>query len=192
MENKRENEFSGNGEPGLPFLAPDAFSRLDETDDHLFYDRDRFVNHLDSLALDTVKRLIGELVHEENPVILDLMAGWDSHLPGNLEPSKVVGLGLNERELAGNQVLDEFVVKDVNRDPQLPFEDNAFDVVLNIVSVDYLVHPIEVFKEVGRVLRPIPRSGHQAMTRLWRFSRNPTQTRARSPGSQPQTVRSAP
>jgi len=154
MENKREKEFSDSSEISLPFLAPDAFTRLDESDDSLFYKKDRFVSHLDSLALHTVKRLIGELVVEENPVILDLMAGWDSHLPEGLKPSRVVGLGLNERELAENKALDEIVVKDINKDPGLPFEDETFDVVLNAVSVDYLVHPIEIFKEVGRILKP--------------------------------------
>ena len=45
------------------FLYPsDAFSRLDETNDQVFYARDRFVSHLDSLALSTIEKLIGELV----------------------------------------------------------------------------------------------------------------------------------
>jgi len=39
------------------------------------------VSHLDSLALATVEKLIETLVVEENPAILDLMAGWDSHIP---------------------------------------------------------------------------------------------------------------
>lgn len=145
---------SDTSEYNLTFLAPDAFSRPDEADDGLFYAKDRFVSHLDSLALCTLKRLIGELVIEKNPVILDLMAGWDSHLPEDLRPSRVVGLGLNERELAENKALDEIVVKDINLDPELPFGNDFFDVVLNTVSVDYMVHPIEIFKEAGRVLKP--------------------------------------
>ncbi len=56
-------------------LSEDSFSRLDETDDSIFYATDRFVQHLDSLALATVERLIGELIIEDAPVILDLMAG---------------------------------------------------------------------------------------------------------------------
>jgi SAM-dependent methyltransferase len=146
--------ISDTSELNLIFLTPDAFTRLDESDDSLFYAKDRFVSHLDSFALQTVERLIGELVVEEKPAILDLMAGWDSHLPRDLNPSKVVGLGLNVRELAENKALDEIVVKDLNKDPGLPFEDDTFDVVLNTVSVDYLVHPVEIFKEVGRILKP--------------------------------------
>jgi len=137
-----------------PITGGDAFSRLDESKDSLFYATDRFVSHLDAVALDTVEKLIGRLVVEERPVILDLMASWDSHIPEGLRPSRVVGLGLNENELRQNQALSEFVVHDLNREPRLPFPDNAFDAVLNTVSVDYLTRPEEVFKDVGRILKP--------------------------------------
>jgi SAM-dependent methyltransferase len=38
--------------------------------------------------------------------------------------------------------------------PKMPYEENSFDVVTCVVSVDYLNKPLEVFKEVARVLRP--------------------------------------
>jgi len=137
-----------------PIFVTDAFSRLDESDDSEFYSRDRFVSHLDSLALSTVEKLIGTLVVEEGPAILDLMAGWDSHIPGNLRVSEIVGLGLNENELGENKALSEAVVHNLNEDPHLPFSDSRFDVVINTVSVDYMTKPVEVFREVRRVLKP--------------------------------------
>ena len=137
-----------------PIFMEDAFSRLDEGDDTRFYSRDRLVNHLDSFALNTVKEVIGQLVVEENPVILDLMAGWDSHIPEKLKPSKVVGLGLNENELSRNTALSEVVIHDLNKDPSLPFSDHTFDVVINTVSVDYMTKPLQVFREIGRILEP--------------------------------------
>ena len=137
-----------------PIFGTDAFSRLDESDDLEFYSRDRFVSHLDSLALSTVEKLIGTLVVEESPAILDLMAGWDSHIPEDLRAREAVGLGLNENELKKNKVLSEAVIHDLNKDPYLPFPDNRFDAVINTVSVDYMTKPAEVFKEVGRVLKP--------------------------------------
>jgi hypothetical protein len=82
-----------------PLFKKGAFSRLDETDDMVFYSKDRFVDHLDSLALDIVERLIETLIVEEKPVILDLMAGWNSHIPDDIKPERVVGLGLNNNEL---------------------------------------------------------------------------------------------
>jgi SAM-dependent methyltransferase len=157
-------------------LPPDSFSRLDETDDAIFYDEPRLVSHLDQVALDTIERIIGQLVVEPAPAILDLMASWDSHLPDALEPSRVVGLGLNRAELDQNAALDERVIHDLNRDPTLPFEDASFDVVLNVASVDYLVRPLEVFREVGRVLRPgglclvlfSNRMFHSKAIKIWR------------------------
>lgn len=137
-----------------PTNLAEAFSRLDDSDDRSFYARDRFVDHLDAVALNTVKELIGQLVVEKAPVVLDLMAGWDSHIPDSVRPSRVVGLGLNEHELSQNKGMTETVLHDLNHDLTLPFPDNTFDVVLNTVSVDYLVKPFEVFKDVGRVLKP--------------------------------------
>ncbi len=39
-------------------------------------------------------------------------------------------------------------------DPRLPYGDNSFDVITNAVSVDYLAKPLEVFREMHRVLKP--------------------------------------
>jgi SAM-dependent methyltransferase len=136
------------------FLGENDFSRLDESDDLEFYSLDRFVSHLDSLALTTVQKIIENLVVEERPVILDLMAGWDSHLPEGLHTARLVGLGLNQNELQGNRALTEYRIHDLNRDPTIPFPDRTFDAVLNTVSIDYLTHPLRIFEEVNRVLKP--------------------------------------
>jgi len=132
----------------------DAFSREDGHDDRLFYEKDRFVAHLDSEALATVEDIIGQLIVEDHPVVMDLMASWDSHIPRHIRPARLVGLGLNANELAANEDLDETVIHDLNDNPELPFDDETFDVVINTVSVDYLVHPFKVFREVGRILKP--------------------------------------
>ncbi len=134
--------------------SKDAFSRTDERDDALFYEKDRFVSHLDTTALATVEKIIGGLITEKSPVILDLMSGWDSHLPDSLKPYYLAGVGLNKNELYKNPDLDEYVLRDINKDATLPFKDNTFDAVLNTVSVDYMTKPVELFKEVKRVLKP--------------------------------------
>jgi len=61
---------------------------------------------------------------------------------------------MNAEELARNDRLTEFVTSDLNQDPRLPFDDESFDVVNCVVSVDYLTQPREVFQEIYRVLRP--------------------------------------
>jgi SAM-dependent methyltransferase len=82
------------------------------------------------------------------------MSSWRSHLPQILDPQRVVGLGLNRAEMADNPALTDIVIHNVNRQPRLPFDDAAFDGAVMTVSVQYLTHPIEVFANVGRVLRP--------------------------------------
>lgn len=159
----------------------DAFSRQDESDDSEFYALDRFVEHLDTVALDTVEKLMGALVVEKRPAILDLMAGWDSHIPETLKPDEVVGLGLNRNELSRNKALTERVFHDVNKDAKLPFEDGRFDVVLNTVSVDYMTKPFPVFREVARVLKPgglflvifSNRMFPEKVVKIWRESSEP-------------------
>jgi SAM-dependent methyltransferase len=61
---------------------------------------------------------------------------------------------LNAVEMAENPQLIAAVVHDLNRDPGLPFEDATFGAVVCAVSVQYLTRPLEVFREVRRVLRP--------------------------------------
>ena len=136
----------------LAWFSPEDLGRDDETPDEVFYTKPRFVDHLDSLALETVEEIYGRLIPADS-AILDLMAGPDSHLAKVSDPAMVVGLGLNRTELEANHVLSDRVIQDLNCDPLLPFPDNRFDVVVNTVSVDYLTRPLEVFREVSRVLK---------------------------------------
>ena len=133
------------------FHAEDMM-RDDESPDREFYETPRFVDHLDSLALSTVEELYGRLI-PGGAKILDLMAGPESHLGRVKSPVTVVGLGLNIEELEANKALNEYVMHDLNANPELPFESDTFDVVINTVSVDYITQPIEVFREVSRVLK---------------------------------------
>jgi SAM-dependent methyltransferase len=133
-------------------LQPEFFRRLDDSDDELFYLTPRLVVHIDDAAI----RTVGEIYLSRLPrggAILDLMSSWRSHLPPELMPSRVVGLGLNRSEMEDNPALTEIVTHNLNRAPQLPFEDASFDGVVLTVSVQYLIHPLEVFAEVGRVLK---------------------------------------
>ena len=135
------------------FLTGDALSREDESPDSLFYRSPRMVQHIDSRAVEEISRLYGRLF-ASGDTLLDLMASWTSHLPEQLMPRSVTGLGLNGEELDANRRLTRRVVQDLNIQPRLPFDDHAFDGVMCTVSVEYLIHPLAVFKEVSRVLRP--------------------------------------
>ena len=135
-----------------PALPKETFRRYDETPDKHFYSTPRLVTHIDDLAIAAVTQLYREFFQPDGE-ILDLMSSWVSHLPPEIEYKRVVGLGMNEVELRRNPRLDEYVVQNLNRTPELPFGDREFDGVGICVSIDYLVRPVEVLREVGRVLR---------------------------------------
>jgi SAM-dependent methyltransferase len=134
-------------------LPHSAFRRLDESPDEEFYRLPRFVTHIDDNAVAAVTQLYRRFF-PAGGAILDLMSSWVSHLPPEVTYRRVVGIGMNGQELAENPFLDEWHVRNLNRDPDLPFGNGEFDGAAICVSIQYLTHPIEVLREVGRVLRP--------------------------------------
>ncbi len=136
-------------------LAPELLRRQDESADELFYAQPRLLAHIDDEAISALGEFLREVI-PEGAEVLDLMSAFVSHLPEGVRASsrRVAGLGMNAEELAANRQLSEHVVHNLNREPVLPYGDGSFDVALCTVSVQYLLRPIEVFREVGRVLRP--------------------------------------
>jgi SAM-dependent methyltransferase len=133
-------------------IPEDAFRRTDEVPDEEFYRTSRIVTHIDDGAIAAVTQLYRELF----PVggeILDLMSSWVSHLPPEVAYRRVIGLGMNEVELRRNERLASYIVQNLNINPELPFGEAEFDGVGICVSIDYLTRPVEVLREVGRVLK---------------------------------------
>jgi len=135
------------------FLDQAALERADEAADPEFYVKPRLVGHLDTRASGHIAALYAGLLPAGGRV-LDLMSAYQSHLPPGLELGEVVGLGLNQQELAANPALDRAVIHDLNLEPRLPFDDASFDAIVCTASVEYLTQPREVFVDAARVLRP--------------------------------------
>ncbi|WP_089940936.1 class I SAM-dependent methyltransferase [Candidatus Entotheonella palauensis] len=135
-----------------PFL-PEHFARLDEDPDPVFYDMPRKVVHIDDHAIEEVKQFFRDTLPSDG-VILDLMSSWRSHWPPDMPKQKLVGLGMNAEEMSENPDLDDFVIHDLNSNPLLPFEEATFDAVVVTVSIQYMTQPVEVFREVHRILKP--------------------------------------
>lgn len=131
----------------------DPFSRVDESPDPEFYVLPRFVEHIDEVAIADVVALHREVLPAGGE-ILDLMSSWVSHLPDDVGYERVVGLGMNEAELAANPRLTERVVHDLNADPNLPFDDASFDAAAICVSIQYLTRPVNVLRDLRAVVRP--------------------------------------
>lgn len=136
-----------------PFISGHMLGREDEQPDHLFYQTDRFVPHIDTTASRQLSKLYGRMISPEDRV-LDLMAGWTSHLPETFSGGHIYGLGMNPNELGANPLLANVIVQDLNHTQALPFDDHFFDAVICSLSVEYLTRPVQVFGQVGRVLKP--------------------------------------
>lgn len=141
-----------NGSP-TDFFSDSPYVRSDEEADPIFYDQPRLVTHIDNKAIDTISTLYGNIL-KPGMRVLDLMSSWRSHVPESLKLESLVGLGMNSEEMENNPQLTSHVVHDLNMDPRLPFDDHTFDAVICTVSVEYMIHPFNVFIDLARVLKP--------------------------------------
>ena len=134
-------------------LRPENRTKLDPSNDSDFYSVPRFVTHVDEDFIDQLTELYREKL-QPNTRILDLMSSWVSHLPEDMEFDHVEGHGMNHEELKKNPRLNSYFVQNLNRNPQIPLQDEDFDAVLITVSVQYLQYPEAVLAEIHRLLKP--------------------------------------
>jgi SAM-dependent methyltransferase/FKBP-type peptidyl-prolyl cis-trans isomerase 2 len=140
------------GKHPTDFFSGNPFKREDERPDDRFYQQPRFVNHIDEHAVKMVSGIYDRFLQDDMHV-LDLMSSWTSHIPDRLNLKKFTGLGLNQKELNKNARLTERIVQDLNQNPILPLETGSYDAVICSLSIEYLIHPFDVFKEIARVLK---------------------------------------
>jgi SAM-dependent methyltransferase len=137
----------------LPELPPDAFLKEDASPDPLFYQQPRFVTHIDEGAIAAVTAAYRALF-PTGGTVLDLMGSWVAHLPPEIDYAEVIGHGMNEAELKANPRYTRYFLQDLNANPLLPLANASIDAAAICVSVQYLQHPVAVFREVKRVLKP--------------------------------------
>jgi len=140
--------------PGVvtEFITANAFERDDSAEDSVFYAQPRLVAHLDTMARQQFTRLYARFV-KPGMKVLDLMSSWQSHLPADVEV-ELTGLGMNAEEMGHNPQLNHSVILDLNRASQLPFTQGQFDLAICTVSVEYLIDPVNVFRQVAAALNP--------------------------------------
>ena len=131
-------------------FPPGFFDRADEAADAWFYEAPRLVTHIDDAAIGAVGELYDEL-HIDGDV-LDLMGSWVSHF--RRPPRHLRVLGMSRAELDANPAAAERIVHDLNAEPSIPLPAESVDDAVCCVSVDYLTQPVQVFRDVARVLRP--------------------------------------
>ena len=101
-----------------PF-KPNFFEREDDSPDALFYAQPRLLVHIDDYAIEAASKLYGELLPPRS-AILDVMSSFKSHMPPELEWTRLCGLGMNDEELRANEQLTEYLVHNLNTKPALP------------------------------------------------------------------------
>ncbi|KAH9866884.1 hypothetical protein IAQ61_007473, partial [Plenodomus lingam] len=142
--------------PKWPY-SPSDFQRTDPTPDALFYHHPRLVTHIDDAAITRLTAYYAAALPQTG-TLLDLCTSWKSFYPPSLHTAihshhlTVYGLGLNALEMQQNPVFRDqahWRVFDLNAPPYQvraawPQVQCAFDAVTCVVSIDYLVEPLEV------------------------------------------------
>lgn len=136
--------------PEEPPFSKKDFLRADEGDDENFYTLPRLVYHIDEPAVAALTQYYRANIPAGSQ-ILDICSSWVSHYPLEFKDKmkRISGTGMNALELAANDQLTDYQARNLNVNPNLPYGENTFDVVTCVVSIDYLIHPIDVLKEVS-------------------------------------------
>ena len=125
--------------------------KLDESNDEVFYADPKFVYHLDANFRECLTNIYkSELNNFSN--ILDLMSSWDSYLPEGKKFKKVIGHGLNKKELEKNKILDSYWIQNFNLNQKVPLESGSIDYCLMVAAWQYLQYPENLTKEIARIL----------------------------------------
>jgi len=125
--------------------------KLDESNDEEFYSEPKFVYHLDSNFRQYLSQVYKDEI-DEYSTVLDLMSSWDSYLPKEITYQKVIGHGLNKKELERNNILDSFWVQNFNLNQDIRLENGSIDYCLMVAAWQYLQYPENLTNEISRIL----------------------------------------
>ena len=125
--------------------------KLDESNDEEFYSEPKFVYHLDSNFRQYLSQVYKDEI-DEYSTVLDLMSSWDSYLPKENKYKKVIGHGLNKKELERNNILDSFWVQNFNLNQDIRLENGSIDYCLMVAAWQYLQYPENLTNEISRIL----------------------------------------
>ena len=125
--------------------------KLDESNDEYFYADPKFVYHLDLNFRKYLSNIYKKEI-KDNSTVVDLMSSWDSYLPLEKSYKKVIGHGLNKKELERNKILSNFWIQNFNLNQIIPLESESVDYCLMVAAWQYLQYPEKLTKEIARIL----------------------------------------
>ena len=151
----------------FPYTARD-FLRQDESPDTNFYSSPRFVTHIDDNAIALLREYYAHNLPKTGRV-LDFCSSWISHFPKDIEERavktaqgqlsdgherlEVVGMGINQKELAANPILNKRILQDLNTKPEIPEAVGELDAATCVVSIDYLIKARDVLESLRSRMR---------------------------------------
>jgi ubiquinone/menaquinone biosynthesis C-methylase UbiE len=104
------------------------------------------LNRINSALLLQNSHSTGSLIR-----LLDVGCGWEARFLKSVEPYIASGIGIDFK--APNLETAKLKTTTVTLDDKLPFEDNSFDVVSLMAVLEHLEKPLDILKEIHRVLR---------------------------------------
>ncbi len=125
--------------------------KLDESNDEEFYSDPKFVYHLDANFRQYLSNIYKKEI-TENSTVLDLMSSWDSYLPQEKKYKKVIGHGLNKKELEKNKIFDTYWIQNFNLNQEIPLGNESVDFCLMVAAWQYLQYPENLSREIVRIL----------------------------------------
>ncbi|KAF2026465.1 hypothetical protein EK21DRAFT_74161 [Setomelanomma holmii] len=137
------------------------FKRYDEEDDTTFYRQSRLVTHIDDPSIARLTEYYSSVLPVKGK-ILDMCTSWKSFYPLEAKQAvqrkdlEVFGVGLNAEEMKLNglfQGANHWRVLDLNKPPHdvrsgWPEQNLKVDAVTCVVSIDYLVKPLEICRKL--------------------------------------------
>lgn len=104
----------------------------------------------DSMVLLT--RLVSERI-SSNVAVLDIGCGHGNFVIDELAGRfrKRIGFDLARESTTNNTSVEQVFI---GNDKELPFTDEAFDLALSLWTLEHVKHPVFLFKEIQRILKP--------------------------------------
>ncbi|RMZ70748.1 S-adenosyl-L-methionine-dependent methyltransferase [Pyrenophora seminiperda CCB06] len=150
-----------------PYKLSD-FERYDENDDGVFYEQPRLVTHIDDPSIARLTQYYSTVLPKRGK-IMDMCTSWKCFYPPSVMEAiqkkelEVFGVGLNAEEMALNEAFqgpEYWRIKDLNKPPYDALAgwrgldlDLEFDAVTCVVSIDYLINPLEVCRNLLRATK---------------------------------------
>ena len=125
--------------------------KIDESNDEEFYSDPKFVYHLDANFRKYLSYIYNNEI-ENFSTVVDLMSSWDSYLPSEKKYKKVIGHGLNKKELERNKYFNSYWIQNFNLNQKLPLDSESVDYCLMVAAWQYLQYPENLTKEIARIL----------------------------------------